>query len=68
MVGIRDDEGREQTIRVTDEHPFFVAGRGWTKAKDLSAGDQLMGAADEASTVIGDLGEDHPEGVTVCAP
>ena len=29
VVSIRDGEGREQTIQVTDEHPFFVAGRGW---------------------------------------
>ena len=65
VVGIRDGDGREQTVRVTDEHPFFVAGRGWTKAKDLSAGDRLLGAAGEASTVISNLGEAHPEGVTV---
>ena len=65
VVSIRDGEGREQTVRVTDEHPFFVASRGWTKAKDLSAGDQLLGVAGEASTVISNLGEAHPEGVTV---
>ncbi|MFC7443080.1 polymorphic toxin-type HINT domain-containing protein [Laceyella putida] len=31
-------------IETTDEHPFWVKGRGWVKAKDLKAGDQLEDA------------------------
>ncbi|MFK5282046.1 polymorphic toxin-type HINT domain-containing protein, partial [Lacticaseibacillus paracasei] len=33
-----------ETVRVTDEHPFFVVGRGWTAAKDLESGDALLAA------------------------
>jgi hypothetical protein len=31
-----------ETIETTDEHPFYVAGQGWTEAKDLQAGDLLV--------------------------
>ncbi|HYH47079.1 MAG TPA: polymorphic toxin-type HINT domain-containing protein, partial [Thermoanaerobaculia bacterium] len=31
-----------EKIETTDEHPFFVAGKGWTEAKDLHAGDVLI--------------------------
>ena len=30
-----------ETIETTKEHPFWVEGQGWTKAKFLKAGDQL---------------------------
>jgi hypothetical protein len=32
---------RSQTIRTTQEHPFYVRGKGWTAAKDLQPGDLL---------------------------
>jgi len=44
--------GRE-TIRTTAEHPFWVAGRGWTPANLLREGDRLVGADG-----IGDTGEE----------
>jgi hypothetical protein len=28
---------------VTDEHPFYVAGKGWTPARLLEEGDTLLG-------------------------
>jgi hypothetical protein len=31
-----------QVIRTTVEHPFFVVGKGWTPAKALRIGDELM--------------------------
>ena len=65
VLTLRDAEGNEQTLRVTDEHPFYVAGRGWTKARELAGGDVLLGAAGEASAVLSNLGEAHPQGVTV---
>jgi hypothetical protein len=33
-----------RVIRTTDEHPFWVDGKGWTPAGELKAGDQLLGA------------------------
>ena len=33
-----------RVIRTTDEHPFWVDGKGWTAAGKLKAGDQLLGA------------------------
>ncbi|WP_230980824.1 polymorphic toxin-type HINT domain-containing protein [Rossellomorea arthrocnemi] len=31
-----------EKIETTDEHPFWVDGEGWVKAKDLRTGDQLV--------------------------
>jgi RHS repeat-associated protein len=31
-----------ETIETTDEHPFYVVGQGWTRAKDLREGDVLI--------------------------
>lgn len=39
--GIYEITANKETIHVTAEHPFYVLGKGWTKAKDLNAGDQL---------------------------
>jgi len=38
-------EAGDQTIRSTGGHPFWVAGKGWTKARDLAPGMQLHGVA-----------------------
>jgi hypothetical protein len=40
-----------QLIETTDEHPFFVVGRGWTAAKDLKDGDVLVGDDTKTSVV-----------------
>ncbi len=32
-----------ELVRTTAEHPFWVAGRGWTQAHQLVAGDRLVG-------------------------
>ncbi len=34
-------DGREELIRATPAHPFWVDGQGWTSAGDLRAGDQF---------------------------
>lgn len=31
-----------QVITTTDEHPFWINGKGWVKAKDLKIGDKLV--------------------------
>lgn len=40
-----------ETIETTKEHPFWVEGQGWTKAKFLKAGDQLRDANGNAITI-----------------
>ena len=45
--------GSEQ-IGVTAPHPFYVKGRGWVKAKDLSAGDALV-TSNGATVVINSI-------------
>lgn len=35
-------EGRAETLRVTPDHPIWVAERGWTEAKRLEPGDALV--------------------------
>ena len=48
-----------RSIRTTAEHPFWVQGRGWTKACDLIAGDRLRCADGRRVVVAGvrDAGE-----------
>src|SRR5262249_22418124 len=50
--------GRE-TIRTTDEHPFWVAGKGWLPARELVAGDHLLSHDDQMVVVaeVADTGE-----------
>lgn len=64
VLTLRDEAGIEQTIRVTDEHPFHVAGTGWTPARLLEEGDRLLGA-DGTLTVVANAGEAHSQGVAV---
>jgi G:T-mismatch repair DNA endonuclease (very short patch repair protein) len=39
--GSLEREGREIQLRTTDEHPFWVEGRGWTRADSLVPGSTL---------------------------
>lgn len=55
-----------ETIETTDEHPFYVAGQGWTKARDLRAGDLLIAeGGDRLPLVQVDRGDDGLAKVTV---
>lgn len=38
---IRDAEGVEETVFVTDDHPYWVVGRGWVETRHLNIGDQV---------------------------
>ena len=40
-----------ETIETTKEHPFWVEGQGWTKAKFLETGDQLRDANGNTITI-----------------
>ncbi len=41
-----------QKIYVTSEHPFYVSGKGWIKAKDLTIGDNLKTASNKIESVL----------------
>jgi hypothetical protein len=38
LLTLVDDEGREQSFEVTDNHPFYVEGEGWVDSIDLKPG------------------------------
>ncbi|MEQ1676221.1 MAG: polymorphic toxin-type HINT domain-containing protein [Chitinophagaceae bacterium] len=48
--GIFEITAGSEIINVTAEHPFYVVGKGWTKVKELKAGDVLK-SSDGKSTV-----------------
>jgi hypothetical protein len=49
-----------ETIRTTDVHPFWIEGKGWTKAGEIVAGDQLRTEAGAQLTVVASTTE--PQG------
>ena len=44
-------EANGETIETTKDHPFWVEGQGWTKAKFINAGDLLRDAAGNSVTI-----------------
>ena len=38
LLEVQESDGTTETLRTTDEHPFWVKGLGWVKAADLVAG------------------------------
>jgi hypothetical protein len=40
-----------QVIRTTDEHPFWILGKGWTRTVDLQIGDMLVGHDGQTNAV-----------------
>ena len=40
------------TISNTEEHPYWVVGKGWVEAKDLQVGDQVLLAQVKGIQVI----------------
>ena len=65
VVTVAGDDGNVETIRTTDEHPFFVKGRSWTEAHDLAAGDQVQESDGSWQTVRHTDLETYADGVTV---
>lgn len=60
-----EDDGVEQTIKTTDEHPFWVPGQEWKAAGDLSPGDTLVTTDGLAATVVATRREEHSDTLTV---
>jgi len=65
-VSIRDEQtGAVEVLDVTDTHPFFVLGSGWTNAADLAVGEQLDAPNGHKMTVVENDDNKRPEGITV---
>jgi len=65
VLTIRGADGKDEVIKTTDSHPFYVEGIGWVAAGDLKAGFRLEDADGNSATVIATTSESHPEGVLV---
>ncbi len=65
MVTIEGDDGNVEVIQTTDEHPFYVRGKGWTSAASLQAGDLVQETDGSWQAVLASTREDHPDGITV---
>jgi hypothetical protein len=53
-----------QTLRVTEEHPFYVEYGGWAAARELLAGQRLLGGVEPLAVVANDV-ESHFSGIPV---
>gem|GEM_PF-2273613 len=66
VLDLRGPHGRLQTLRTTDEHPFWVPdAQRFVAAGELAAGDELLGPRGERQQVVSSHSEAHPEGVRV---
>lgn len=52
-VTLASADGTTEELRVTGEHPFWVRGRGWSKASELLEGDELPALSGGWSRVSG---------------
>jgi hypothetical protein len=43
ILRIQDLAAREQTLKTTDDHPYYVPGKDWIKARELELGDVFFG-------------------------
>lgn len=65
VLTLLNQEKTQQRIHTTDEHPFYVLGRGWTEAKGLESGDTLLTADAGEVTLLASLRQEHPDGIPV---
>jgi len=65
IVRLQRNDGAQQELRTTDEHPFFVADRGWLEARSLSGGDEVIESSGGVSTVLAIEREEHRDGIEV---
>jgi RHS repeat-associated protein len=55
--GLYEITAGKETIHVTAEHPFYVIGKGWVKAKDLQAGYVLKSSDNKATVKVNAIKE-----------
>ena len=65
ILKIRDSLGAEQTLQTTNEHPFWIFGRGWVNAGALADGDRLLQPGGETATLVDSALEPQAEGIPV---
>ncbi len=71
LLTLHDEAGAEQTIKTTNEHPFFRVWRNnsnageWIESERLTEGDKLRTPTGELATLISTEYEPHPEGIAV---
>jgi len=65
ILVVSDANGKTQTIRTTDGHPFWVQGLAWIDAADLLPGLRISAAEGQFVTVRESRREEHVEGVAV---
>lgn len=58
-------DGSLQSILVTDDHPFFVKDRGWVRAEDLLAGEEVVNENGDVIFVSANADDKRPDGITV---
>lgn len=51
-VKIKHDNGLEETINTTEEHPFWIDGKGWRKASVLESGMKLLDKHGKATATV----------------
>ncbi len=51
-IGITTGTGAGETIRTTEEHPFYVPGTGWVEAGMLEPSNQIVSSGNPPSTVV----------------
>jgi hypothetical protein len=64
LLTLRSCNGSEQIVRTTEEHPFYVAHAGWTRARNLRPGDRVAGLPEQLLVCENTL-EAHAAGITV---
>ncbi|HYC56547.1 MAG TPA: polymorphic toxin-type HINT domain-containing protein [Candidatus Binatia bacterium] len=57
-AALRTIRAGEELLRTTDEHPFWVEGKGWTTAAQVAVGDKLRAASGDAVTVTANARSD----------
>ncbi|SUX53910.1 polymorphic toxin type 50 domain-containing protein [Chromobacterium vaccinii] len=60
-VVVADEAGRQETLRTTAEHPFWIKDQGWLKASLLQTGMILVDHAGQPLTVVSQVEEDETE-------
>jgi hypothetical protein len=66
LVAIRSADGsRQQELKTTNEHPFYIHGEGWVPASRLRPGQKVVQSDGMLGTIVFSAYEAHPEGIAV---
>ncbi len=66
ILTFQADDGTQQTLETTNEHPFWVVGdETFTEAKNLKVGTKVTSPHGELQTLVSTVYEARPEGIAV---